>query len=112
MQIMRYNDAAAYAAHEDTIRAHEVIPAQVMGCPFDSAWGYLPGPGKLAPHTHPADEIYMIFKGEGIVTVDGEQEKVAPGDIVVIPGGADHCIENAGEGELLWCAFWWQPVQA
>lgn len=112
MDILRYCDTLASDAHEGTIRAHEVIPGPVMDCPFDSAWGYLPGPGKLASHSHPADEIYMIFKGNGVVTVAGENKPVAPGDIIVIPHDADHCIANEGPGELLWCAFWWQPVKA
>lgn len=111
MNILRYDDAAASAAHEGSIRAYEVIPESIMPAPFSSAWGYLAGPGRLASHAHPTDEIYMIFKGEGVVTVGEESQSVVPGDIVVIPHDTEHSILNAGPGELLWCAFWWPQIQ-
>ena len=111
MVIRKYNDANAYDAHSGTIRAHEVLDkASGFAHPFDSAWGYLPGPGgALEPHAHDANEIYIVFKGDGTVMVDGETAKVACGDIIEIPGGKLHNIQNDGQGELLWLAFWW-PV--
>ncbi|HOV70095.1 MAG TPA: cupin domain-containing protein [Clostridia bacterium] len=57
-------------------------------------------------HSHPSQEIYEIFAGEGIVTVDGESEKVKVGDIIIIPADSTHSIKPTGE-ELLWLAYWW-----
>jgi Mannose-6-phosphate isomerase len=109
MIIRRYNDGAASEAHAGTIRAHEVFPKiNAVGTPFDSAWGYLKNFGALEIHDHPTQEIYIVFKGEGIVSVGDEKEKVSCGDIIEIPANAPHNIENTTEGELLWLAFWWR----
>lgn len=109
MVIRKYNDSAASPAHAGTIRAHTVIPkGSVIEPPFDSAWGYLGGPGRLETHSHTAAEIYIIFRGSGRVHVDGEFAEVGCGDIVEIPSGAPHDIENLTDGELLWLAFWWK----
>lgn len=108
MIIRRYNDANASDAHAGTIRAHEVFPKpNQVNTPFDSAWGYLKEKGALEIHAHPTNEIYIVFKGEGIVSVGDEKEKVSCGDIIEIPPNAQHNIENITDGELLWLAFWW-----
>ena len=113
MIIRRYDDRAAEPAHAGTIRAHEVLPfGGALRTPFHSAWGYLPGPGALEPHAHAHDEIYIVFAGRGKVTVGGESAEVGNGDIVEIPSGLAHNIENLTQGELKWLAFWWDHQPA
>lgn len=108
MIIRKYDDAAAHPAHSDTIRAHAVFPADSpVKPPFRSAWGYLPSRGRLETHAHAANEIYVLFKGEGRVSVAAETAEVSCGDIVEIPSNAPHDIENLADSELLWLAFWW-----
>ena len=47
------------------------------------------------------EEIYLVTKGSGSLEVDGETQRVRPGDAVLIPPGAWHTLENNGTSELL-----------
>lgn len=52
-------------------------------------------------HFHPlTEEIYYILVGEGEMTIDGQVERVGPGDAIAIPPEAKHTIRNTGEIEL------------
>jgi mannose-6-phosphate isomerase-like protein (cupin superfamily) len=46
------------------------------------------------------EEIYLVTKGSGTLEVDGETQRVRPGDAVLIPPGAWHTLENDGTSEL------------
>lgn len=110
MIIRCYDQKKAIPAHDATILAHEVLPKHDgFSAPFESAWGYLDNPnGVLEPHSHPNDEIYIVFKGKGIVTVGDKSESVSCGDIVEIPRDVMHNIRNNSDEPLLWLAFWWR----
>ena len=43
---------------------------------------------------HQDDEIYCILEGDGELWLDDEHFPVKPGDIIVIPGGVFHWIDN------------------
>jgi quercetin dioxygenase-like cupin family protein len=48
-------------------------------------------PGKrIAPHTHTADEVFVVLEGEGIVTAGVEQWEASAGAIAVAPAFARH----------------------
>ena len=52
-------------------------------------------------HYHRAtEEIYFVLKGSGEMEVDGETQRVRPGDAVLIPAGAWHTLVNDGTSEL------------
>lgn len=109
MIIRRYDNTKASEAHSGTIRAHEVLPKDgEFSVPFNSAWGYIASEGALEKHSHPADEIYIIFKGKGLVCVGEEYAEVNCGDIIEIPANQPHNIKNMTSSELLWLAFWWK----
>ena len=46
-------------------------------------------------------ERYLIVEGEGRAMVDGVENDVRPGDIVVIPAGASQRIANTGIRDLV-----------
>lgn len=61
----------------------------------------LPAGGSTQRHYHRAsEEIYFILEGEGIMDLDGEHQKVGPGDAVLIPPRAWHQISTEGEEAL------------
>lgn len=70
------------------------LSAGVAVCP--------PFTGHLCVHRHAQAEVYYITKGQGIVTIDGKDSRVAKGSAVFIPGNAEHGIVNDGEEELEW----------
>ncbi len=110
MIIRRYDDTLATDAHSGTIRAHEVLPKhESFAAPFGSAWGFIQSQdGQLETHSHPTEEVYIVFKGSGIVTVGDESEAVECGDVIEIPASVPHSIKNNGSEPLLWLAFWWE----
>ena len=62
---------------------------------------YITVTGKSAPHLHKeTEEIYFIVKGEGIITIDDEQEKVEKDDTISIPKNKFHSIEKTSSGSL------------
>jgi mannose-6-phosphate isomerase-like protein (cupin superfamily) len=47
-----------------------------------------------------SEEIYFVIKGSGDMEVDGEHQRIIPGDAVLIPAGAWHSLHNNGTSEL------------
>lgn len=57
-------------------------------------------PGAQADtHSHPHEQISYIAGGEVVMTVDGEDNHLAAGDAVHIPGDTPHSATNDGEEE-------------
>ena len=56
--------------------------------------------GFLALHRHEPAEMYFILEGTGIVTLDGVDNLVKPGDCVFIPPMAEHGVRNLEVGAL------------
>ena len=56
------------------------------------------------PH-HDNEEIYLILSGEGIATLDGQQTRVRPGDVMVNHPGGSHGLLNDGNEPLAVFAF-------
>ena len=51
-------------------------------------------------HAHRA-EHWFVVAGTGVVTLDGTERRLAPGDAVDIAQGAAHRIQNVGSEELV-----------
>jgi mannose-6-phosphate isomerase-like protein (cupin superfamily) len=51
-------------------------------------------------HAH-RSEHWFVVAGTGIVTLDGTERRLEPGDAIDIGQGAAHRIENVGEDELV-----------
>ena len=51
-------------------------------------------------HKHAPEQSYTILEGSGLMTVNGEQRPVRPGDCIFIPAWAEHGLQNTG-GTLL-----------
>jgi mannose-6-phosphate isomerase-like protein (cupin superfamily) len=52
-------------------------------------------------HYHRAtEEIYAVVKGSGELEVDGQTQRIRPGDAVLIPPRAWHTLVNDGTSEL------------
>lgn len=60
----------------------------------------LPG-ATIGHHLHQGnEELYFILRGQGIMVVDKEEEKVGPGDAVLTKSGSSHSLRNVGEEPL------------
>lgn len=53
-------------------------------------------------HHHPkTEEIYYILQGEGIMYLQGQPQRVRPGDAIPIPPGTSHSIHNDTSDDLV-----------
>ena len=52
-------------------------------------------PGKLHHHTH-ADNVYIVKRGEGTLTVEETSYAIREDDVVYIPAGMKHSLSNRG----------------
>lgn len=74
--------------------------------------------GEIAEHVNAAVDVLLVpVEGQGVVAVDGSEEALHPGHIVLIPRGARRSIHAGSEGfAYLLChrrrpGLWPQPLQ-
>lgn len=60
------------------------------------------------PHKHPQEEILLIRKGNGLVSINNATFPATAGDLVFFKSGVRHNIKNAGKGQLEYFALQWQ----
>ena len=87
------------------------LPTCIMA-PFAHAYGYLEDGNAMESHKHPANEVYIVYSGEGFVTVGDERRAVGPGDVIEIPPDTPHTMTAPEKGAFLWAALWWNPANA
>jgi mannose-6-phosphate isomerase-like protein (cupin superfamily) len=80
---------------------------------YSLAHATLPPKKTSLPHRFKtASEVYYVLKGEGVIHIDDEAERVGPGDTIYIPPKAVQYIENTSDGNLEFlCIVYpeWQP---
>ena len=47
-----------------------------------------------------AEQVYVVVRGSGQMSVAGDTGDIGEGDLVLVPPATDHAISNNGEGEL------------
>ena len=61
-------------------------------------------PNRQSPHTQ--DELYLVMRGGGAFTKNGETVRFGPGDAIFVEAGAEHRFEAIDDDLLLWIVFW------
>lgn len=58
----------------------------------------IPGgpPGKVHHHTR-SDNVYIVKRGEGTLTVEGKRHVIREDDVVYIPAGMKHSLANESD---------------
>lgn len=54
----------------------------------------------LATHTDSAEELLLVQSGEAEAVVDGEHERLVPGQLAVVPAMVPHSVRNVGRDTL------------
>lgn len=73
---------------------------------FNGAWDFairvvMPPGSAMGEHTHGDDEeMYIILKGEGTMTIEGEERKVTSGDMIVNKRFGTHGLVNTSANEI------------
>jgi mannose-6-phosphate isomerase-like protein (cupin superfamily) len=62
-------------------------------------------------HSHEeAEQVYIVVDGAGTMTVAGDTQQVAQGDLVLVPPATDHSIANSGSADLCCVSVQSPPV--
>jgi mannose-6-phosphate isomerase-like protein (cupin superfamily) len=57
--------------------------------------------GGIPLHHHPNEEVYVIIRGAGVMTVGAETLAVSEGSAVYLPPGVPHELRNVGSEALV-----------
>ncbi len=60
------------------------------------------------PHTHRQEEIILIRRGQVSMQIGDKHYAATAGDLVFLPTGVPHALENKGTGPCTYFAFQWQ----
>ena len=66
---------------------------------------------KLGGATHEEDEIYYILSGNGFLQLDEERTEVHAGEVVFIPAGCFHALDNSDSDEPLTILTLWKDYR-
>ena len=73
----------------------------------------IPPDGEIGQEVHPdTDQILTFVSGVGEATINGETQKVAQGDLVCVPAGAEHNFVNTGPNPLVLYTVYGPPEHA
>jgi len=102
MIVRNFNDPevleTTYIAHRGAVARMVLTSAFMQGIEF-LAYAILPPGNTIEEHIDPVEEIYLIFKGGGIMQVGSEKREVKEGDAIWIPVGEPHSLKNTREEE-------------
>jgi mannose-6-phosphate isomerase-like protein (cupin superfamily) len=66
-------------------------------------WVDVPPGAEQRAHSHEeSEQVYVVVRGRGRMTVAGDVEEVGEGDLVFIPPGTEHAIVNDGSEPLVY----------
>ncbi|MDP3724635.1 MAG: cupin domain-containing protein [bacterium] len=66
-------------------------------------WARLPVGKKFSRHIHEdMEEIFLVLEGEAKIFVGDESVTMKHGDLVLVPIGAKHWMENVGENDVIY----------
>lgn len=61
-----------------------------------------PGASGVMHHHDEAEEVYLLLRGNGVLTVGDEEIEMGPLDAVCVAPGADHATSNRSDEEAWW----------
>jgi quercetin dioxygenase-like cupin family protein len=96
MTIVRRTEAVPHRMHGATFHS---FAAPARGSAELCAWRVEIAPGTAgAPHRVGREEVFLQLDGQLTYTVDGTAATLAPGDVLVVPPGAELTVDNRAAG--------------
>ena len=110
MRLRRLSEAAV--EERGRLRSHFLMDAGDLGSRnLTVTWVDVPPGGEQRAHSHPdSEQVYVIVRGRGRMSVAGDVEEVGEGDLVFIPPATQHGIVNDGTETLVYIAAASPPV--
>jgi mannose-6-phosphate isomerase-like protein (cupin superfamily) len=108
--VRRLSEASVEEWHR--LRTHVLMDAGELGSRNMSVtWLEVPSGVEQTLHSdEEAEQVYVVVRGQGRMSVAGDTGEIAEGDLVLVPPATDHAIANTGEGELACVSVQSPPV--
>lgn len=112
MLVRRLSDAPAEEWHR--VRYHALMDAGQLGARNMSVtWLEIPtGAEQTLRSDEEAEQVYVVVRGAGTMSVVGDTQDVGEGDLILVPPATDHSIANNGEAALTCVSVQSPPVAA
>jgi mannose-6-phosphate isomerase-like protein (cupin superfamily) len=94
------------------LRNHILMDAGELGSRNMSVtWLEVPEGIDQSLHSHEeAEQVYIVVSGQGTMTVAGDTQEIAEGDLVLVPPATDHSIANGNSADLCCVSVQSPPV--
>ena len=76
----------------------------VAGSELAVTWVEVDPGAKQPRHSHEPQQTYVITRGSGVMHIGGEDREVGVGNLIFIPSGIEHGIDNTGQETLTYVA--------
>jgi mannose-6-phosphate isomerase-like protein (cupin superfamily) len=112
MLVRRLSEAPAEEWHR--LRYHALMDAGQLGARSMSVtWLEIPaGVEQTLRSDEGGEQVYVVVRGSGSMSVAGDTQDVAEGDLILVPPATDHSVANNGEETLACVSVQSPPVAA
>ncbi len=102
MHVRRLPEATVY--ERGGLRSHVLLDSGDFGSErLVVTWVEVRPGGAQRSHVHPVSEqVYVIVRGTGMMSVGDEQAELREGDLVLVPPETSHSIANTGHDTLVY----------
>jgi len=101
MHIRRHHECEEFTARDNAILRELLHPDKAdLELRYSLAHATVPVGEVTLPHGLKTSEVYYIIRGEGVMTIDEEEEPVGPGAAIYIPPRSMQYIRNTGDVPL------------
>jgi mannose-6-phosphate isomerase-like protein (cupin superfamily) len=110
MLVRRHAEAPVEEWHQ--LQAHILMDAGELGSRNMSVtWIEVPSGADQELHSHEeSEQVYIVCRGAGTMTVAGDKQSIGEGDLVLVPPATDHSIANNGDLDLCCASIQSPPV--
>lgn len=101
MRLRRLSEA--HVEERGRLRSHFLMDAGDLGSRHMTVtWLEIPAGAEQRAHSHEdSEQVYVIVRGSGTMSVAGDVEQVGHGDLIFIPPATDHSIVNGSDEDLV-----------
>jgi mannose-6-phosphate isomerase-like protein (cupin superfamily) len=112
MLVRRLEEAPVEEWHR--LRSHVLMDAGELGSRNMSVtWLEVPAGAEQTLRSHEeAEQVYVVVRGGGTMSVAGDTQRVGEGDLILVPPATGHSVANDGDGELACLSIQSPPVAA
>jgi mannose-6-phosphate isomerase-like protein (cupin superfamily) len=110
MLVRRLAEAPVEEWHK--LRSHILMDAGELGSRNMSVtWLEIPAGAQQTLHSdEEAEQVYVVVRGAGTMSVAGDTQRVGEGDLILVPPATDHSIDNDGEDAMACLSVQSPPV--